>query len=132
MDFPFLLDGYLEIGAAGRYGDGEFQSLGSLSGPGYRTLPYQYSFSPRDVAAFANLALPLVKLGWSTMELGPFYEAGVYATGIAAASTAFFHGPGFLYRLYLRDIALPAIEISAAYNVPASNFVISANIGVSI
>ena len=132
MDVPVFLGGYLELGAAGRYGDGEFQSLGALSGPGYRTLPYSYSFAPKDVAAFSNLALPLIKLGWSTMELGPFYEAGVYATGLAADQTAFFHGPGFLFRLYLRDIALPAIEISAGYNVPASNFVISANLGVSI
>ena len=94
MDFPVFLGGYLEVGAAGRYGDGEFQSLGSLSGPGYRTLPYQYSFSPRDAASYANLALPLIKLGWSTMELGPFYEAGVYATGPAADTTLVFPRPG--------------------------------------
>jgi hypothetical protein len=132
IDFKVFLDGYLEAGCVGRYGTGAFQSLGSLSGSGYRTLPYQYSFSPQSAAAYANFALPLIKLGWSTMELGPFYECGIYATGLEAGTTDFFHGPGFLYRLYLRDIAIPAIEISAAYNVGARNFVISANLGVSM
>jgi len=132
LDFKVFLDGYLEAGAVARYGTWTFQSLGSLSGPGYRTLPYQYSFSPANAAAYANLAIPFIRAGWSAMEIGPFYECGVYETGLDGDTTEFFHGPGLLYRLYLRDIALPAVEISAAYNIPARNPVISLNAGVTL
>jgi hypothetical protein len=132
MDFKVFLEGYLEAGAVGRYGNWAFQSLGSLSGPGYRTLPYQYSFSPTNAAAYANLAIPFVRAGWSAMEIGPFYECGFYETGLDASTMDLFQGPGLLYRLYLRDIALPVVEISAAYNVPARNPVVSLNVGVTL
>jgi hypothetical protein len=131
-DLPAFWGGSLELGASGRLSSGAFQSLGYLSGPGFRTLPYGSTYSPRDATAYADLALPLIRLGWSTMEFGPFYEAGVYATGLEAGTAEFFHGPGLLYRLYLRDIDLPAIEFAAAYNIPARMPVFSLNIGVTL
>jgi hypothetical protein len=127
-----FLGGFLEIGAIGRYGDRSFQALGSLSGPGYRTLPQGYTYSPKNATAYANFMLPFIKAGWSVMEIGPFYEGGTYTTGLAGDTTEFFHGPGLCYRLYLRDVAIPAVEVGAAYNLPAGKFVVSVNIGLSI
>ena len=130
-DFKTSLDACLEAGASAKVSSGSFQSLSTLSGPGYRTLPYGASYSPEAATAFAALALPL-KLGWCAMELGPFYEAGIYRTGVDADKVDLFQGPGLLYRLYLRDIDLPAVEIAVAYNVPASVFTFSVNVGLSL
>jgi outer membrane protein assembly factor BamA len=125
---PWLV---LELGAVGHYGTRNFQGQGSLSGMGFRTLPQGYSFSAKNAAAYVDLALPFLKLGWSVMEIFPFYEGGLYATGLIGERLDAFHGPGIGYRLYLRDIALPAVGINAAYNLPAKKFVVSANVGVS-
>ncbi len=132
MDFGIFLGGFLEAGFAGRWGTRPFQAQGSLSGCGYRTLPQGESFSSGDIAAYANLAIPFWKPGWGAMEIGPFYEGGVYATGLYGKRIEAFHGPGLGFRLYLRDIALPAIEIFGAYNVPAANPVFGLNIGLSM
>ena len=131
-DIGIFWGGYLETGLAAYYGTRSFQALGALSGSGYRLLPQDYSYSAKSAAGFVNLMLPVVRAGWSVMEIGPFYEGGVYATGLAEDNTSVFHGPGFGYRLYLRNIALPAIEIDAAYDLPIENFVFSVNIGLSL
>jgi Outer membrane protein/protective antigen OMA87 len=131
LDSKVFWDGCLELGADGRASSGAFQSLGALSGSGYRTLPYGSSYSPLSASAFAALALPLMKSGWSVMEAGPFYEAGAYATGLSASHVDFFHGPGLLFRIYLRDVDLPAVELAAAYNVPKGTLPISVNVGLS-
>jgi outer membrane protein assembly factor BamA len=127
-----FLDGLADLGFAGKYGDRPFQTLGSLSGPGYRTLPQGYSYSAKNVALYSSLELPFVEAPWCVMTAGAFYEGGIYATGLAGDRTELFHGPGLSYRLYLHDIALPAVGIDAAYNVPIGIIVFSLNVGVSL
>lgn len=125
-------DGLFTLGFAGRCGDQPFQNQGSLSGPGFRTLPQGDSYSSKDAAAYASLDLPFVKASWCVMTAGAFYEGGAYATGPATGGAAYFHGPGLSYRLYLHDIALPAVGIDAAFNVPTGAIVYSVNVGLSL
>jgi outer membrane protein assembly factor BamA len=132
LELGTFLDGLADLGLVGRYGSRPFQTLGSLSGSGYRTLPQGYSYSARNAAAYASLELPFVKAAWCVMTAGAFYEGGVYATGLDGDTVAAFHGPGLSYRLYLKSVALPAIGIDAAYNVPAGAWVMSAHLGVSL
>jgi hypothetical protein len=127
-----FLDGLVDLGFEGRYGTQGFQALGSLSGSGYRTLPQGTTYSNKSLAGYASLELPFVTAPWCVMTLGAFYEGGAYATGPASETAELFHGPGLSYRLYLRNIALPAVGIDAAYNVPVGSFVFSVNVGVSL
>lgn len=131
-DLEILWGWYLEAGFTGHWSTRSLQALGSLSGSGFRLLPQDYSFSASIAAAYADLMIPLVRSGWSVMEIGPFYEGGLYTTGLAQDDSSIFHGPGFSYRLYLHNIALPAIEVDAGYDIPVSNFVFSVNIGLSL
>jgi hypothetical protein len=127
-----FLDGLFNLGFEGRYGSAPFQAQGSLGGPGYRTLPQGGTFSNKSFAAYASLELPFVKSRWCVMTLGAFYEGGAYETGPSLDTSELFHGPGLSYRLYLHDIALPAIGIDYAYNVSAAIPVFSVNIGLSL
>jgi hypothetical protein len=127
-----FLDGLLDLGFEGRYGSTPFQALGSLSGSGYRTLPQGTTFSSKSVAAYASFELPFVEARWCVMTLGAFYEGGAYETGPAGDTGELFHGPGLSYRLYLHDIALPAVGVDFAYNIPAAALVFSVNVGLSL
>jgi hypothetical protein len=130
--FGAFLDGVADIGLEGRYGSRSFQALGPLSGSGYRTLPQGCSYSGKNLALYSALELPFVKAGWCVMTGGAFYEGGIYATGLKGDTVELFHGPGISYRLYLHDVAVPAIGIDVAYNVPVGIFVFSANVGLSL
>jgi len=125
-----FLDGLFDFGIKGRYGAQPLQAQGALSGPGYRTLPQGGVFSNESLALYASLDLPFVEASWCVMTLGAFYEGGACATGPDEEKEV-FHGPGLGYRLYLRNIAVPAVGIDAAYNVPAGSFVFSASVGLS-
>lgn len=125
-------DGLADFGAVGNYSTRASLPQGTLSGPGYRTLPQGSSYSADNAALYASFDLPFVRASWAVMTLGAFYEGGLYATGLSGEKVDLFHGPGLGYRLYLHDIALPAVGIDAAYNIPAKDSVFSVSAGVSL
>jgi hypothetical protein len=132
LELGGLFDSLVTLGAVGRYGSRPFQSLGSLSGAGYRTIPTDYSYAAKSGAAYASVELPFARPSWCVMTLGAFYEYGIYATGLDGGTQEAFHGPGLSYRLYLAEVALPAIGVDAAYNLPKELWFLSAYLGLSL
>lgn len=123
---------FIEFGFAGVYGTTPFQLQSALSGKGFRTLPASGSYSSKDIGAYAALEIPVLTPSWCVVTLGPFYEGGIYETGLASSpGTYVFHGPGFGCRLYLNKVAFPALGLDMAYNVPAGRAVFSAYVGLS-
>jgi len=127
------LGGYCVVGAVGEYSGEALQDRDSLSGAGFRTLDQSASFAKAAAAGYASLEIPFLRPSWCVMTLGVFYEAGAYLTGLEGAErSAFFHGPGASYRLYLKNVAIPAVGIDAAFNVPERSFQGGLYIGLSL
>ena len=128
---PLFLDGFVSLGLRANLSSRPFTLWDPLSGPGFRTLPQGDSYSGTYASAYASADLPVVKLSWSVMTLGAFYEAGAYKTGPTADERRFFHGPGINYSLYLSKVAIPALSVFFACNLPERAPVVSANLGLS-
>jgi hypothetical protein len=127
------LGGFICLGAVGEYSGKALQDRGSLSGAGYRTISQSASFAKAAAAGYASMEFPIVRLSWSVMTLGAFYEAGAYTTGLEGLERSrVFHGPGASYRLYLKDVAIPAVGIDAAFNVPERKFRGGLYLGLSL
>jgi len=123
---------FIECGMEGMYGTTPFQLQSALSGKGFRTLPSGDSYSSKYIGAYTALEIPVLKPSWCVVSLGPFYEGGVYETGLSGATeTRIFHGPGLTCRLYLNKVAFPAVGVDVAYNIPAQRAVFSAYVGLS-
>jgi hypothetical protein len=126
-------DGYAELGASGKYGTVPLQFQTALSGKGFRLLPQSGSYSSKAVSSYASIEQPIFRPSWCVITLGAFYEAGLYETGLdASRGTFLFHGPGAGARLYLSNVALPAVGIDFGYNVPSGRFAFSAYVGLSL
>jgi len=132
LKFGAVLDSLATLGLTGRYGSRPFQAQDSLSGPGYRTLAPATSFSDKSATSYASIELPFARPAWCVLTAGPFYECGAYATGPEGKTTEVFHGPGLSARMYVSEVALPAMGIDAAYNVPAGLWFLSAYLGLSL
>ncbi len=121
----------LRLSASAQYGDRPIVVAPPLRGEGFRTLPFGKSFSSKYAAASGGLELPFARPGWAILSLVAFYELGTYESGPPGGLSAqVFHGPGTGFRLYLKTIALPALGVDFAYNVPARSPVFSVAIGM--
>jgi hypothetical protein len=105
----------------------------SLMGNGFRTLPWGESFSSQAGSAYLQYEAPVINLSWATFTACSFYEAGSYRMGVDMdAPWHSFSGPGIGARFYLKNIAIPALGVDCAYNVPERNLIISAALGFSM
>ena len=79
-----------------------------------------------SVAAYYDY--PFLNQRWGALVLSHFWEYGVYA-GDAVDPQRFF-GPGGSFRVFIRQVAIPALGLNIGYNLqtrrPAVSFTIGA------
>jgi hypothetical protein len=120
----------LAAGASGEYGDKSALLQRDLSGPGFRVLPRSSSCSARYGGAWASAEVPFVRLGWATLTVAAFGEAGLYSVGPdGKTQTEAFYGAGAGLRAYVRDIAVPAMGADFGFNARTGMPVISVYVG---
>lgn len=123
----------LAFGGSGLYGTAPRPLRSELRGSGFRTLPGGESFSNEAASAYVQYEAPMASLSWAVFTGCAFYEAGTYRMG--PEDDAAFHafaGPGAGMRMYLKNIAMPALGIDLAYNQLERNVLFSATLGFSI
>jgi hypothetical protein len=120
----------LALGGSAGFGNEPDLFDEKLGGPGFRCLPYGKSFSTKYAAAYSSLEVPALSPAWGTVTLCAFAEAGVYETGPEGdESLESFYGPGAGLRVYLRNVALPALGVDLAYSLSHRRVAFSVALG---
>lgn len=101
-----------------------------ISGDGYRTLPYQAVSADSWGSSSAIYDLPVVSAGWGALVLSHFWELGAYTND--DVDPRLFYGPGGGFRVYIRQVAIPALGLDVAYNIPDNGFVFSFSVGAQM
>ncbi len=98
--------------------------------PGFKTLPAEKIVSNKYISSTAMYELPVLKISWVTFTILGFFEGGTYQDETEEYKN--FYGPGTGMRMYLKDIALPALGFDYAYNIETSGHEISAAVGMTM
>lgn len=97
------------------------------SSDGYRTVPYQATRADSWGSGAIAYDLPVLRGGWGALVLSHYWEAGTWDADSHDAQ--FFYGPGAAFRVYIRQVAIPALGIDFAYNLESSDYVFSFTVG---
>jgi hypothetical protein len=117
--------------ASGGYGDVPALTERTISGrDGYRSLPYQTVSADRWGGGAAFYDLPVLSAGWGALVLSHYWEAGAYETESIEPQP--FVGTGGAFRVYLRQVAVPALGLDVAYNLFENTWVYSFAIGAQM
>jgi len=128
--YNFGIAGYqrLRILAAGGFGDMPTLAETDISSrDGFRTVPYQATRADDWGSGAIAYDLPVLRGGWGALVLSHYWEAGSWDSD--AHARQFFYGPGAAFRVYIRQVAIPALGIDYAYNLESSDFVFSLTVG---
>lgn len=118
----------LRLMAAG--GTGAMPTLAETdisSRDGFRTVPYQATRADNWGSGAVAYDLPVLRGGWGALVLSHYWEAGSWDAD--AHDRQYFYGPGAAFRVYIRQVAIPALGIDYAYNLESSDFVFSLTVG---
>ncbi len=121
-DHRFSLD------AAAGYSEFPVPNLDSLSGPGFRVLPFRRAVARSYWAGSAGYEFPFFRPDWGTLTLSGFFDGGVYEP--QEGNYESFYGPGGGFRLYLSKIAIPAVGVNFAVDLPTETLQTSIVIGM--
>jgi hypothetical protein len=94
---------------------------------GFRTLPYQQTLADRWVSGAVFYDLPVVSADWGAFVLSHYWEGGGYDTDVIEPQG--FFGPGGGFRVYIRQVAIPAVGLDIAYNIIDPAWVFSFTVG---
>lgn len=94
---------------------------------GFRTLPYQRTVADRWNSAALFLELPVLSRSWGAVVLSHYWEGGAFDD--PAHSRQHFGGPGGGFRVFLREVAIPAVGLDVAYNMIDPSVVFSFSLG---
>lgn len=124
------LDHRLRLVTDGRVARVPVELEQSLPGrDGFRSLPAD-SITAAEYAGGAFIwDIPLVRARWGAAVLTTFVEGGIY-NGRNVPWQRYW-GPGGGLRLYLRQVAIPAVGLDVAYNVETGRATLSFSIGVN-
>ncbi len=115
------------IGSVG-YGDLPVLSETPISArDGFRTLPYQATRADRWSGAAVLYDFPVISADWGAFVLSHYWEAGVFDTEILDPTP--YYGPGGGFRVYIRQVAIPAVGLDVAYNMADPAWVFSFTVG---
>ncbi len=103
---------------------GEFR-LGGQAGS--RILPMKKTGADSYTTAAGEYNMPLISFSWGTLTAKAFYEGGWAESDVMKRT--FFHGPGCGMELYIKDLAIPAVEINFGWNLETGRFQFSAGVG---
>ncbi|MFP4211502.1 MAG: hypothetical protein ACLFR8_09685 [Alkalispirochaeta sp.] len=125
---PVFTTHRLRVLASGGYGAMPVIAETPISArDGYRTLPYQATNADRWGSTAMLYDLPVVSADWGAFVLSGYWEYGAYDTEILDPRT--FTGPGGGFRVYIRQVAIPAVGLDVAYNVIDPAWVFSFTVG---
>lgn len=93
------------------------------------TILYSKFRSERLAASSFMLETSVFRKKVATVSVYGSYECAVARD--FDESTAFAHGPGTGLRVYLQQVAFPALALGVSYNVPENLFQVAASIGVA-
>jgi outer membrane protein assembly factor BamA len=117
--------------ASGGVGDVPTLAEQTISGrDGYRTLPYNAVTADRWGSGAVLYDLPVLSGGWGALVISHYWEAGAYTND--EVDPRLFWGPGGGFRVYLRQVAIPALGLDLAYNVPDGGLVFSFTLGAQM
>lgn len=127
-----LFDGHrLRVLASGGLGDLPPLLQRTISGrDGYRTLPFGSAVADTYGSGSAIYDLPVLRGGWGALVLSHYWELG--ARRADSIDREVFYGPGGGFRVYLRQVAIPALGLDVAYNLPGENLVFSFSLGAQM
>lgn len=97
---------------------------------GFRTLPYQAADADSWASTSVLYDLPVLTMNWGTVVLSHFWEAGIFDSD--ASKPQLFYGFGGGLRVYLRQVAIPAMGVDIAYNIADPSWVFSFTIGMEM
>lgn len=121
----------LRLLASGALGDVPALAEQVISGrDGYRTLPYQEVSADSWGSGAVLYDLPVVRGDWGAFVLSHYWEAGAYTN--ETVDPRLFFGPGGGFRVYIRQVAIPALGLDVAYNIPDDGFVFSFSLGAQM
>lgn len=101
-----------------------------ISGDGYRTLPFQAVAADRWGSVSTTYDLPILSAGWGALVLSHFWELGSYTND--DVEPRLFYGPGGGFRVYIRQVAIPALGLDVAYNIPDGAVAFSFSLGAQM
>ncbi len=121
----------LRLLASGGFGEMPEIAETVISGrDGYRTLPYQAVSADSWGSGTVIYDLPVLSDDWGALVLSHYWEAGAYDTAIIDPQP--FFGPGGGFRVYIRQVAIPALGLDVAYNLRDGGFVFSFSLGAQM
>ncbi len=124
----FFGDHRFSIDAAAGYSEFPIPNLDSLSGPGFRVLPFRRAVARSYWAGSAGYEFPFSRPDWGTLTLSGFFDGGVYEP--EEGNFESFYGPGGGFRLYLSKVAIPAVGVNFAVDLPTETLQTSIVIGM--
>ncbi|MCG8480158.1 MAG: BamA/TamA family outer membrane protein [Spirochaetales bacterium] len=114
--FPVVRTHRVRLLASGGYGDTAFLVEEIISdADGYRTLPFQTISADRWGSVSAFYDFPVLSQEWGALVLTHFWEAGMYDTDYI--DTQNFYGFGGGFRVFIRQVAIPALGLNVGYNI---------------
>jgi hypothetical protein len=128
VPFARTLQGRLRFLASGGYGEMPATARTSIAGrDGYRTLPQQQTVADRWGSVAAYVELPVVRRSWGALVLSHYWEGGLFDDDVH--DQTFFGGPGGGFRVFLQEVAIPAVGLDFAYNMVDPGVVFSFTVG---
>lgn len=127
-----LFDGHrIRLLASGGVGDLPPLLERVVSGrDGYRTLPFGSAAADSYGSGSAIYDLPVIRGGWGALVVSHYWELG--ARSADSIDQELFYGPGGGFRVYLRQVAIPALGLDVAYNLQGENLVFSFSLGAQM
>ena len=129
--FPVARTHRVRFLASGGYGDTAFLAEEIISvSDGYRTLPFQTIAADRWGSVSSFYDFPVLSQDWGALVLSPFWELGMYDTDYIDTQT--FYGFGGGLRVFIRQVAIPALGLNVGYNLEEGVTAFSFTIGAQM
>ncbi len=128
--FPVATTHRVRLTGSGAVGEMPTVAEAVLSGDGYRTLPFQAVAADRWGSVSTTYDLPILSAGWGALVLSHFWELGSYTND--DVEPRLFYGPGGGFRVYIRQVAIPALGLDVAYNIPDGGIAFSFSLGAQM
>ncbi len=126
-----LLDNHnLSFSGRAAYVEFPVPNLDTLSGSGFRVLPFGSAIGRQYFAGSASYEFPFYRPSWGTCTFLGFFDGGMYEPMDAELES--FFGPGGGFRLYLSKVAIPAVGINLGVDLPTQTLQMSVSIGMQM
>ncbi len=96
-----------------------------------RTLPLALISADSHLSSTIHYEIPVLHLSWATFTTQQFFEFGFYDNERVPDLQAFY-GPGTGVRMYLNNVAIPALGVDVSYAMQSHDILVSAAFGLAL